>query len=158
MEGWEFWRAKIYVISKHFFFPSLKAKIFTLGDNTTSTENACYMFFNIVESSNIVSGDELFLKMECLWRPKSLSYIWFKFTQYYANISFFSSNISFISFLMTLFTMPTKVWIVKAMVFPVVMYGCESWIIKKTECWRIDVFELTCGGFILIFGKTNTVM
>ena len=38
----------------------------------------------------------------------------------------------------------TKVWIVKAMVFPVVMYGCESWTIKKAEHWRIDVFELWC--------------
>ena len=41
-------------------------------------------------------------------------------------------------------TLSTKVHLVKAMVFPVVMYGCESWIIKKTECWRIDVFELWC--------------
>ena len=39
-------------------------------------------------------------------------------------------------------TLPTKVCIVKAMVFLVVMYGCESWTIKKTECWRIDAFEL----------------
>ena len=41
-------------------------------------------------------------------------------------------------------TLPTKVHIVKAMVFPVVMYGCESWTIKKAECQRIDVFELWC--------------
>ena len=41
-------------------------------------------------------------------------------------------------------TLPTKVHVVKAMVFPVVMYGCESWTIKKTECWRIDAFELWC--------------
>jgi len=39
-------------------------------------------------------------------------------------------------------TLPTKVHLVKAMVFPVVMYGCESWTIKKTECRRIDAFEL----------------
>ena len=39
-------------------------------------------------------------------------------------------------------TLPTKVRLVKAMVFPVVMYGCESWTIKKTECQRIDAFEL----------------
>ena len=39
-------------------------------------------------------------------------------------------------------TLPTKVRLVKAMVFPVVMYGCESWIIKKTERQRIDAFEL----------------
>ena len=41
-------------------------------------------------------------------------------------------------------TLPTKVCIVKAMVFPVVMYGCESWTIKKAECRRIDAFELWC--------------
>jgi len=41
-------------------------------------------------------------------------------------------------------TLPTKVCLVKAMVFPVVMYGCESWTIKKAECWRIDAFELWC--------------
>ena len=39
-------------------------------------------------------------------------------------------------------TLPTKVWLVKAMVFPVVMYGCESWTVKKAECQRIDAFEL----------------
>ena len=39
-------------------------------------------------------------------------------------------------------TLPTKVCLVKAMVFSVVMYGCESWTIKKAECWRIDAFEL----------------
>ena len=43
-------------------------------------------------------------------------------------------------------TLPTKVRLVKAMVFPVVMYGCESWTIKKTECRRFDAFELwPCG-------------
>ena len=41
-------------------------------------------------------------------------------------------------------TLPTKVHVVKAMVFPAVMYGCESWTIKKAECWRIDDFELWC--------------
>ena len=40
--------------------------------------------------------------------------------------------------------LPTKVRLVKAMVFPVVMYGCESWTIKKAECWRITAFELWC--------------
>ena len=39
-------------------------------------------------------------------------------------------------------TLPTKVRLVKAMVFPVIMYGCESWTVKKAECWRIDAFEL----------------
>ena len=41
-------------------------------------------------------------------------------------------------------TLPTKVRLVKAMVFPVVIYGCESWIIKKAERWRTDAFELCC--------------
>ena len=41
-------------------------------------------------------------------------------------------------------TLPTKVCLVKAMVFPVVMYGCESWTVKKTEYRRIDAFELWC--------------
>ena len=41
-------------------------------------------------------------------------------------------------------TLPTKVHLVKAMVFPVVMYGCESWTVKKDECQRIDAFELWC--------------
>ena len=41
-------------------------------------------------------------------------------------------------------TLPTKVLLVKAVVFPGVMYGCESWTIKKTECQKIDAFELWC--------------
>ena len=41
-------------------------------------------------------------------------------------------------------TLPTKVRIVKAMFFPVVIYGCESWTVKKAECRRIDAFELRC--------------
>ena len=41
-------------------------------------------------------------------------------------------------------TLPTKVRLVKAMVFPVVMYGCESWTVKKAECQRLDAFELWC--------------
>ena len=41
-------------------------------------------------------------------------------------------------------TLPTKVHLVKAMVFPVVMYGCESWTVMKAECQRIDAFELWC--------------
>ena len=41
-------------------------------------------------------------------------------------------------------TLPTKIRLVKAMVFPVVMYGCESWTVKRAECWKIDAFELWC--------------
>ena len=47
-------------------------------------------------------------------------------------------------------TLPTKVRVVKAVVFPVVMYGCESWTIKKAECQRIDAFELWCCRRLLI--------
>ena len=47
------------------------------------------------------------------------------------------------------FTLPTKVCMVKAIVFPVVMYGCESWTIKKAEHWKIDAFELWCWKRIL---------
>ena len=43
-------------------------------------------------------------------------------------------------------TLPTKVYQVKVVVFPVVMYGCESWTIKKAECWRIDAFEASIVG------------
>ena len=46
-------------------------------------------------------------------------------------------------------TLPTKVHLVKDMVFPVVMYGCDSWTIKEAECWRIDAFELWCGRRLL---------
>ena len=48
-------------------------------------------------------------------------------------------------------TLPTKVHLVKAMVFPVVMYRCESWTIKKAECRRIDAFELWCWILFFIF-------
>ena len=46
-------------------------------------------------------------------------------------------------------TLPTKVHLVKAMVFPIVMYGCECWTKKKAECWRIDAFELWCWRILL---------
>ena len=52
------------------------------------------------------------------------------------------------------FTLPTKVSIVKSMVFPVMAYGCESWTIKKVECLRIDVFELWCWRKLLRFPWT----
>ena len=48
-------------------------------------------------------------------------------------------------------TLPTKVRLVKAVVFPVVMYGCESWTVKKAECQRIDAFELWCWRRLLRF-------
>ena len=46
-------------------------------------------------------------------------------------------------------TLPTKICLVKSMVFPVVMYRCESWTMKKAECWRIDFFELWCWRWLL---------
>ena len=51
-------------------------------------------------------------------------------------------------------TLPTKVCLVKATVFPVVMYGCESWTVKKAERWRIDAFELWCWRRLLRVPKT----
>ena len=48
------------------------------------------------------------------------------------------------SILKSYITLPTKICVVKAMVFPVAMYGCESWTVKKAECERIDAFELWC--------------
>ena len=51
-------------------------------------------------------------------------------------------------------TLSTKAHLVKAMVFPVVMYGCESWTIKKAECRRIDAFELWCWRILLRFPWT----
>ena len=52
-------------------------------------------------------------------------------------------------------SLPTKFPLVKAMVFPVVMYGCESWTIKKVECHRIDAFELWCWRRLLRFPWTS---
>ena len=53
------------------------------------------------------------------------------------------------------FTLPAKVRVVKAMVFPVVMYGCESWTIRKAEHQRIDAFELWCWRRLLIVTWTS---
>ena len=53
-------------------------------------------------------------------------------------------------------TLPTKVHLVKAMVFPVVMYGCESWTVKKAECRRIDAFELWCWRSLLMKVKVES--
>ena len=51
-------------------------------------------------------------------------------------------------------TLPTKVRLLKAMVFPVVMYGCENWTVKKAECQRIDAFELWCWRRLLRVPRT----
>ena len=51
-------------------------------------------------------------------------------------------------------TLPRKFHIVKAMVFPVVVYGCENWTVKKAECQRIDAFELWCWRGLLIVPRT----
>ena len=60
----------------------------------------------------------------------------FKFPSYDFHLSAYIAHL--------FFTLPTKVRLVKAMVFPVVMYGCECWTLKKAECRRIDAFELWC--------------
>ena len=54
-------------------------------------------------------------------------------------------------------TLSTKVRLVKAMVFPVVMYGCESWTVKKAECRRIDTFELWCWRRLLRVPRTEEI-
>ena len=54
-------------------------------------------------------------------------------------------------------TLPTKVHLVKAMVFPLVMYECESWPVKKAKCQRIDAFELWCWRRLEILRKKNKV-
>ena len=54
-------------------------------------------------------------------------------------------------------TLPTKVYLVKVIVFPVVMYGCESWTIKKAECRRIDTFELWCWRRLLRVPRTARI-
>ena len=54
-------------------------------------------------------------------------------------------------------TLPTKVHLVKAMVFPVVMYGCETWTVKSVECRRIDAFELWCWRRLLDCKETQPV-
>ena len=54
--------------------------------------------------------------------------------------------------------MPTKVCLVKAMVFPVVMYGCKSWTIKKAECRRIDAFELWCWRRLECLGSNKSIL
>ena len=51
-------------------------------------------------------------------------------------------------------TLLTKVHIIKAMIFPVIMYRCESWTIKKAECWRIGAFELWCWGRLMRVPRT----
>ena len=51
-------------------------------------------------------------------------------------------------------TLPTKLCLVKAMVFPVFMYGCESWTVKKAECWRIDAFDMWCWRRLLRVPRT----
>ena len=54
-------------------------------------------------------------------------------------------------------TLPTKAHLVKAIVFPVVMYGCDSWTIRKAECQRIDAFELWCWRRLLIAKEIQPV-
>ena len=64
---------------------------------------------------------------------------------FHLSITHWDTCVSFnYGFLSRDITLPTKVHLVKAMVFPVVMYGCESWTVKKAECRKIDAFELWC--------------
>ena len=75
-------------------------------------------------------------KLYFFWAPKSLQMVTvtMKLKDAYSLEEVMTNQDSF--------TLPTKVRLVKAMVFPVVMYGCESWTVKKAECCSIDAFEL----------------
>ena len=79
------------------------------------------------------------------WAPKSLKMVTaaMKLKDAYSLEGKVMTNLDSISKSRDV-TLPTKVRLVKAMVFPVVMYGCESWTVKKAECRRIDAFELWC--------------
>ena len=78
-----------------------------------------------------------------LWRIRPLSRVWLSaapsITARQASLSILDSILKSRDI-----TLPTKFHLVKAMVFPVVMYGCESWTVKKAGHWRIDAFELWC--------------
>ena len=80
--------------------------------------------------------------------PRTVAYqappsMGFSRQEYWSGVPLLSPMTNLVSILKsTDTTLPTKVCLVKAMVFPVVMYGCESWTIKKTEHQRIDAFEL----------------
>ena len=74
---------------------------------------------------------------------KTVKGIWFESKEYKILDTIFMTNLDSILKSREV-TLPTKVHLVKAMVFPVVMYGCESWTVKKAEPRRIDAFELWC--------------
>ena len=88
------------------------------------------------------------LQCSCLENPRDGGAWWaaiYRVAQSRAWLKRLSSSSSSIGLLKCRdITLPTKVRLVKAMVFPMVMYGCESWTVKKAECWRIDAFELWC--------------
>ena len=77
------------------------------------------------------------------WAPKSLQIVTAKFENHLLHGCKTMTKLDNILKSRDI-TLPTKVCLVKAMVFPVVMYGCESWTIKKAEHWRFDAFELWC--------------
>ena len=85
------------------------------------------------------------LQCTCLENPRDRGAWWaavYGVAQSQTRLKQLSSSSSI--FKSTDITLPTKVYLVKAMVFPVVMYGCESWAVKTDECRRIDAFELWC--------------
>ena len=86
--------------------------------------------------------------LQCYWLGHSLGLLWYEWFALEMNrdhsvVFDIASNLNSI-FKSRDITLPTKVHLVKPMVFPVVMYGCESWTVKKAEPRRIDVFELWC--------------
>ena len=122
-----------------------KTSVPTLQQANEKLVTFCYIYF-IIFLLNFLGGilDIIFLPLNtlvCISKNKEHSSLMTRlvshlFKNYYdlINIIFKSRDI----------TLPTKVHLVKAMVFPLVMCGCESWTVKKAECQRIDAFELWC--------------
>ena len=102
-----------------------------------STQRARHDYANL-GSRDIPVNKSLYFKLFCLvWQPNSpmnLLNIWMWLLRTNLDSIFKSRDIILL----------TKVRLIKAMVFPVVMYGCESWTVKKAERWRTDAFELWC--------------
>ena len=118
-----------------------------------------FVVIHTVKVFDIVNKAEIddFLELSCFFDDPvdvgnliSGSYAFSKTTPYYKLTPWKKSYDQLDSILKSRgITLPTKVPLIKAMVFPVVMYGCESWTEKKAECRRIDAFKLWCWGRLL---------
>ena len=123
----------------HQLLSSSETSIYRINGNFPITQSSC-LFFMGNRWGNSGNSDRLYfsgLQNHCRWwlHPWNKRHL-FLGRKVMSNLDgiFKSRDV----------TLPTKVHLVKAMVFPVVMYGCESWTVKKAERWRIDAFELWC--------------